>query len=298
MPKVTAIIPTLCSSERKYQLERAITSLHAASTGPLVIVIVVNGQRYDELLLRELKRRNDLVVEQIGTGSAPLAQLHGRRQVQTEYFCFLDDDDEYLPGAIDLRLAALEMNPRASVVVTNGFISEGDRTPEVLCYRDLKSVSEDPLKQLFNENWLSSCGALFRTEGVSERIFEDYADFIEWTWLAFRLACAGNEVLAIDQPTFRINRTSNSASASERYMRFHVTLYKRMLEMTDRNDIRRILSRRLAQAWHEISRHSLGKGDRSAAWDAHLRSISNPYGLKFLTYTRHLIAPRGSQSHE
>lgn len=288
VPRVTAIIPTLCSAPRAEALKRAISSLKNASSNPVRILVVVNGQRFDPELLAELQSRQDINVAYIREGSAPLAQLEGRRRVKTEFFCFLDDDDEYLAGAIDRRIEVIARHPNASIVVTNGLIKDDQGLMES-CFDKFSDAAADPLLALFIENWLSSCGGLFRTDKVSISMFEDYSDYIEWTWLAFKLSNSGHELCFIDEPTYQINRTPRSASMSEAYNDFHVILLDRMLKKTTRHDVRAIIRTRLGAAWHSSSYQYMNARKMSLAWNAHLESLKYPGGWRYIAYTRHLV---------
>jgi hypothetical protein len=53
--------------------------------------------------------------------SAPNAVKRGREFIKTPFFSTLDDDDEYLPGSTDLKLAVLKSNPKLDLIVTNGY---------------------------------------------------------------------------------------------------------------------------------------------------------------------------------
>jgi len=288
MPKVTVIIPTLCTRERAGQLRRAIASLETSSKDAIAILLIINGPRFDPELLTEMRSRPDVAVEQLDKASAPLAQLHGRRCVRTEFFCFLDDDDEYLPGAIDARLTALESRADCDFVVTNGFRTHG-MGADTLNYERLEQVPPDPLGALFVENWMSSCGVLFRTSSIPASFFDDHVDYIEWTWFAFKLAMAHKRPCVLNEPTFRSHLTPGSASQSESYMLAHTELFERMLAMNPRGDINRILKARLCQSWHHISSYYLHRGAMRRAWSAHLNSLRHLAGWKYVAYTRRLF---------
>jgi glycosyltransferase involved in cell wall biosynthesis len=290
VPKVTAIIPTLCARERAEHLRRAISSLKGSSTDAIAILLVVNGPRFDPELLSEMRSRPDVAVEQLAEASAALAQLHGRKCLRTEFFCFLDDDDEYLPGATDARLTALESRTDCDFVVTNGFKTNGTDHDRVI-YERLNEVPRDPLGALLVENWMSSCGALFRTSSIPASFFDDPVDYIEWTWLAFKLAMANKRPCVLTEPTFRIYLTSDSASQSEPYMLTHTELFKRMLAMNARADVNRILKARLCESWHNISSYYRHRGSMRKAWSAHLNSLRHPAGWKYVAYTRRLFLP-------
>lgn len=285
---ITAIIPTLCEGVRRDLLLRSIESIHLASELSIRILVVVNGQRFDSRLLDILKARDDIEILQISEGSQTKAQLVGRQQVSTEYFCFLDDDDEYLAGALDIRLSLLQQDHTADLVVTNGFSSRDGCDHQT--YSHLSRVNDQPLNELFRENWLHNCNHLFRSSTVPSSYFEDPHPYNEWTWLAYRLALDGKKIIASDVPTFRYNDTPGSLSKSSIFILSSISLYERMLSMHPKRDIVEIICKRLCNAWHHVSVSELQSGHRIKAIGAHLRSLTCHWsGLKFLPYTRHLF---------
>lgn len=287
----TVIIPTLALMERADCMRRAIDSLREDPEAPL-IAIVVNGGRFDSMLVDELSSEPGVEVYQIDTPSLPAALLEGRRRVKTPYFGFLDDDDQYIAGTISARLEILQNKPDVDVVVSNGFrqIAGTDK----LAFRFSDKLSKDPLKELFSGNWLASCGGLFRANTVPEAFFEDIPSYLEWTWLAFRLGVSDKKFAFFDTPTFRIYDTEGSASKSDSYTLNQAEILQRMLAMTVRQDIQCILKRRISQAWHNVSALHLKNGDIDAAWRAHWRSVSHMSGWKYMPYIRHLIAYKGA----
>lgn len=286
--QITTIIPTLCLAVRGDSLARAIASVHRASEGVIKVLVVVNGQRFDKNLLETLLARRDVEVLQIADASLTKAHLAGRRAVSTEYFSFLDDDDEYLAGALDVRLEALQANPLADLVITNGysFAAGKDR----VTYSRTSYVESSPVRELFQENWLHNCNHLFRAASVKEEYFENAHAYMEWTWLAFRLALSRKRVVAIDVPTFRYFDTPGSLSKSPNYLRSRVALYRRMLAMQPGKDAEQMIRRRLSSAWHDVSTFELGERHRLKAACAHMHSLASHWsGLKFLLYSRRLL---------
>lgn len=268
---------------------RAIASIHASSSQPVRVLVVVNGQRFDAALVEELRLREDVDLIQVAEGSQTLAQLIGRRAVTSEFFSFLDDDDEYLPGALDMRLSMLRANPHAAVAVTNGFWSNGV-DEQIVLYGRMKQVNDRPLYELFQENWLNSCNHLFRTSAVPVAYFEKPYPFMEWTWIAFQLTMERKAVAASETPTFRINSTPGSLSKSSSFMMSRVVLYCRMLQAQPDKEIKSIIRRRLSTAWHEISEAECLSGNRRGALIAHLRSlIAHWSGIKYFPFSRRLI---------
>jgi hypothetical protein len=285
---ITTIIATLCDAFRRDCLLRAIGSIQQASAQPVRILVVVNGQRFDKDLLALLRERSDIEVVQIAEGSLTKAHIAGRKLVDSEFFSFLDDDDEYLPGALDMRRGLIGTDDAADVVVTNGYACRAGQ--DRLMYTRMANVGAQPLTELFHENWLNSGNHLFRTASVPSRYFEDPHPYMEWTWLAYRLAFEGKKIVATETPTFRINDTPGSLSKSATYVSSNISLYGRMLAMKPQQEIIGVISRRLCNAWHDVSVFELAAGNRAKAVGAHLRSLtSHRSGLKFLPYTRHLL---------
>ena len=103
-PLCTVIIPTLAAAERHSLLLRAIESTRRNQSPPLVLV-VINGSRRSPEVIADLRARSGLRVLQLDQASLPAAIEAGRHAVATPFFSFVDDDDEYLPEAVDLRLS-------------------------------------------------------------------------------------------------------------------------------------------------------------------------------------------------
>lgn len=284
---ITAIIPTLCTSERARLLDRAIGSLHASCRVPIKILVIVNGVKFDPVEVRRLHARTDIEVFQLSEGSAPLAAAAGRAAVRTEFFCFLDDDDELLPGALDARLGALRDEPNLDIVISGGWREyEGNLKPMI---DGFELITIDPLLALLRSNWLASCGGLFRSASVGSEYFHDPHNYIEWTWLAYRLASNNLRVKGLSEPGFIVHETAASASKTTAYRLAHFGLYERMLKACVREDIRMLIRVRLASAAHDMSEFYLGELDLRSAWRWHLKSIGLPRGWRYLTYTFHLI---------
>ncbi|HEY1327969.1 MAG TPA: glycosyltransferase family 2 protein [Casimicrobiaceae bacterium] len=282
---VTAIIPTLADRAREQSLLRAIASLEAAAVGtPLSILVVVNGSRRDPAVLASVKSLGVEVVS-IPEASLPAALLAGRREVDTAYFCFLDDDDEYLPGAIDARVDALRRQADAALVITNGYgCTDGVDEPWL---NHIGEVERDPLLALFQENWLPSCGALFRSSAVGVDLFEEPQPYREWTWLAFRIALAGKRVAVLDRPTFRVHDSAASLSKSTAYA-MRTDLYRRMLCEPVPAEVRSLLRKRLAKALGMESVTRLREGNLRAAWQSHVEALALPGGWRYGSQTLRL----------
>src|SRR5207253_10198657 len=69
--------------------------------------------RYLPEVLESLKQRQDIRFIYLDRHSHTEARLAGRKAVDTEFFAFLDDDHEYLPGAAQQQLGAIARDPRS-----------------------------------------------------------------------------------------------------------------------------------------------------------------------------------------
>ena len=286
---VTAIIPTLCEAARRGPLLRAIDSLLKQEGVSVKVVVVVNGDRYDPALVEELRQLRDLHVYSQQEANLPVALRRGRELVDTEFFCFLDDDDVYLPGALQKRLAPLLDDPALDAVVSNGYrTSKG--TEELAC-PDLAAAERDPAGSLTSFNWLASCAGLYRTSSIPPELFDPQARYLEWTYLAYRLALT-KRIAFIDEPTYRIHESSDSVSKSEAYRRAGPEVLKKILSFQMDADVRRALQRKYVNILHSLSDYYRERGWYRLAWTYHIRSLAHPMGFfRYLAYTRKLLVP-------
>lgn len=284
---VSVIIPTMACKERAAEIRRAVQSVRLSSSNLIQIIVVVNGSRADSNVLDWLGAQADIKMEIIPEPSLPGALRRGRELVLTDYFSTLDDDDVYLPGATDAKLAALVVENEADFLVGNSYRHlDGVDTK---MYQKLADVPGDPLGCLMQFAWLHNGNALYRTKSVDPSFFNDLHAYAEWTWLAFRLTMAGKKVAILDQPVFRYMDTANSLSKSTAYFRAHIPLFMRMLDCEPPYRISRIIHRKRSAAHHGASVAALGRGARIESWKHHWKSLTGVGGWRYLSYTRHLI---------
>lgn len=283
---VTVIIPTICSDERHDTLRRAVKSLSTQDIGCPSILVVANGPRVNAAILQEIASHPKVHALRLAEGSLPHALAFGRSHVATAYFGFLDDDDEYLPDALRVRLQALEGDSAAAVCATNGyhFIDGRDQLREAFT----PEAQQDPLRGLLRANWLASCGGLFRSDLVQESFFDGAIKYFEWTLLAYKLA-ASRRVVLVNTPTYRLYESSDSLSRSAAYKLAEPGFIEKIIAFDLPEDVRQALARHLSQAHHAISSYHLRRGEIRNAWAAHLRSLRQPGGLRYLTYTLKLL---------
>jgi hypothetical protein len=289
-PRVSVIVPTMASVQRAHLLKRAIDSIRRSSHSPIAIIVVVNGKRFDETTCTWLKAQPDIQFEYVEVPSAPKAVLRGRELITTPFFSTLDDDDEYLHGATDDKLQAMDSMPDSDVVVTNGY--EIRRGLDSIFYSDFNEVMQGPLECLMHFNWLHNCNALYRTASIGIDYFRDSHPYTEWTWLAFRLAMTGKRVAALDKPTFRYHDTAESLSKSTEFRNATIPLFHRMLACEPPAHIAREIRRKMGAAWHDAAGFAMNNGSRMEALQCHLKSLLSPGGMRYLSYSRRLFIIR------
>lgn len=287
VPQVSVIIPTMASSQRGAALQRAVMSIRASSSKPIRIIAVVNGNRFEAAVCDWLKAQPDVHFEYVAEPSAPGAILRGRELVQTEFFSTLDDDDEYLQGTTDQKVAVLQADVRADVLACNYYQHSGD--VDTVRYERLNDVTADPLDCFMDFNWLTSGNMLYRTASVDSNYFRNYHSYAEWSLLAFRLSMDGKKIAVLDVPVFRCNETAGSLSQSENYFQAYIPLFKRMLELSPSRKVVRMIHRKMGATHHDASVAALRDGRRVDAWRHHCQSLVKPGGLSYLSYSRHLL---------
>ena len=285
--EVSIIMPTMATRERADSLVRAIETVVAQKGVRGVPLVVVNGRVGAPDLLTHLHRRPDIRLVILEEANLPRALQAGRQRVQTPYFAVLDDDDELLPNALEIRLAALEAGPPADVVVTNGVLAGRGRAE--LNIADFREAEADPLRRLLAQHWLPPRAGLFRTAAVTTAFFDGMPRYREWTYLALRMAL-GLRIRFAAQPTFVYRTdTPGSLSKSRPYCLAGPAAIRRMLELDLPADVRAILRLRLAGDLHSAAVCELDAGRYGAAWGWHLKSLVQPSGWRYLPFARNLL---------
>ncbi|MEP7067047.1 MAG: glycosyltransferase family 2 protein [Gemmatimonadota bacterium] len=286
-PAVTIIIPTLGLRERAASLQTAIESGLAQTGVRPTVIVVLNGARWASEVERSLRedRRVTLLVRE-GRG-LPAALAAGRAVVQTPWFTALDDDDFLLPGALELRVRALEECAECAAVITNGFRRNG--FADELHVKPGNRVQGDPIREMLLGNWFLPGSWLCRTELVGTDVFEEMPSFLECTYLALRIATE-HPVVWRDTPTVVYSVGSPAAeSLSRAYVLGQVNGLRRIIALNLPEDVRRALRSRIAGAYHAASDHERMSGALFAAWRWHVASLVQPSGWRYLPFTRHLL---------
>jgi len=287
-PLLTVIIPTLADSKRAVSLRKAIASVLDQKYAFVHPLIVVNGHRFDPDLVKELERRPELQVLKVALPSLSNAIYQGRLAITTPFFSFLDDDDEYLPESIMIRMRKLQDNPLCIMVASGGFRdSGGDRTPSAY---NLSRALIDPFHELSLNNWMTSCGAIYRSSLVGPDVFKNIPDHLEWTYLAYKLLMLGPFCM-VNEPCYIIHDTPGSLSKSTAYSQAPAIVLREVLKLNLSRDARQSVLMRLARVEHDLASYSLANGFRLKALKHHVKSLLLPGGIKYLTFSRHLFKP-------
>ena len=292
-PAVSVIIPTAGEASRWQSLEWAITSVRAGNDIGIEVLVVLNGDRYCPNLRASLESRPDVRLIYLTEGDLTRAIARGRQAVRGRYFCFLDDDDEYLPGTLSTRLRLMDRHPLIDVLVTNGYRRQCDdsgRETETLMFSGLTDNAENPLMGLTRANWLASCGGLFRSATVGPEYFNGIQKYFEWSWLAIRLSLTRN-IRFRDIPTFVVNDTPDSLSKSLAYLTRELDFLLRVLnELDTPKPFRRHLHRKLAAKHISFANAALTQGFRGKALRHYLACLgSGRAGLAYALWVRKLI---------
>ena len=286
MTPISIIIPTRLDCRRRHEIERALTSIRAQQAVEPHILIAANGPEINDNLAHTLEACADTRLLHLPHADLAGARLAGRRAVTTPFFCFLDDDDELLPGALASRLAPMRADITLDAVAGRGWrIDRGIKNPSGR--RTGKNC--DPLAELVDHGWLSSCSALYRSGRLSSAFFSDLPDYFEWTFLAFKL-CLTRRIGFIDTPGHLIHDTPGSLSKSRDYARAQVSTLERILELDLPPPIRSAIRMKYGEALHHLADHYHHENIPAAAWRSHLKSLIQPGGLRFAAYTRKLLA--------
>lgn len=287
-PLLTVIIPTLADSKRAASLKRAIASIFDQKEVAVHILVVVNGQRFDNDLVKELESRSELQVMKVALASLSNAIHQGRMAVTTPFFSFLDDDDEYLPKSILRRINKLHENPLCIMVASGGFRDSGSqRTASAY---NLSRAMIDPFHELSVNNWMTSCGAIYRSSLVGPDIFKDIPAHLEWTYLAYKLLMLGPFCME-SEPCYIIHDTPGSLSKSTAYSLAPAKVMREVLKINLSPAARQSVLKRLASLEHDLASYFLSNGFRLKAFKHHMKSLMLPGGYKYISFSRHLFKP-------
>lgn len=288
--RTSIIISTTAQKSRTKSLLKAIETVTTEQLHPAIPIIVVNGSIYDPNLLEALKSRPDIRFFYREEGNLPKARHFGRQMVETEFFGFLDDDDEYLPNTLHKTEAVLSDDANIDVLVSNGYRVTAEN--KELFIPNIEAVKADPTASLMQENWLSNCGGLYRSRTIGTEFFDPELKNLEWTYTALVLVTSRQLAFSND-PTFAYYETPGSLSRSPEYIENLPSTIEQLMALDLPRKLRHQLCVKLCAAYHHLSHTHRENRDLNASWKYHLRSISYPIGFfRYGLYTRYLLFDR------
>lgn len=284
-PTVSVIIPTTCDARREKLLYRAIDSVMNQAHSDLYrveLLVVVNGSRVDDRVLDFVSTLpvRLLIMEE---GNVSKARYAGVQSSGSNFFCFLDDDDEFLPGALAHRLSLFEDG--VDCVVTNGLVNDSRLVSE----RVARLANAEPAAAFFVQNWFASPGSMFKRGAVGYELFDMEHRYFEWTLLFFKLIAARHRIKYDDTPTYRVWQDSpGSASKSLDYSLAHASVLADILALPLGEDALATLRLKHHAALNAKSQMHLERRQRLEAWKSHLSCLKSG-GWRYLPFTRKLI---------
>ena len=252
-------------------------------------IVVFNGGAIDNQMLGWARRQPKTRCAVLRDGDKALATWVGRSMVAGEYFCFLDDDDEFRPGAFAAAMKTLQQDPGLDCLASNGiYITPAGARCVFANGRQLTQIdyAEGPLR---SRNWLASCGGMFRTSTVGLDYFADLPRHREWTVIAFRIASRLN-VRFVNRLSYRVFSSPASQSKRDSYIDAATESLEAMLRSAANPAHARAIRRQMSAANHYISSYYRIKGNFRRAWQAYRASIRTWSGLKYVPYATLLIA--------
>ncbi len=289
VPRVSVIVRTRASSERKDMLRRALDSILAQRGVEVEPIVVLNSNNaYDPEVLTWLRDDPRIVWDALPKAAKAEATLRGRLLVTGEFFAFLDDDDELYEDSLARRVEELLADPSLDCIATNGEYVTTDGIRAV--FTDTKHFERDYcMSVLQRKNWMASCGAVFRSASIGPLYFEALTPHCEWTLVAFRIAMERN-VRFIDSWTYRINDTADSQSKLRSYVETIPDVFADMLRWTKHRKYVRPIKLARAKAYFRAAAYNRVRGDMARAWQLLKKNaLESPYGWMYLPYALLLV---------
>jgi len=288
MKEITVIIPTTAELSRRHSLTRAIGSVTSQHEVSSKLIIVVNGNRFDQNVLLDLKSNPLVSLYYLDKGCLPSAIIYGRSLVETEYFSFLDDDDIYLEGSMSRLIMQMRNDLTIDVCVGNGVRAKGDAI--IPMFKNLSIEEKSPLEYLCSKsgNWLASCAAVYRASSIGLEYFSDYVKYSEWTYLAFRLAVA-KKIHFSNYYCYKIFDSEESLSKEGQYIFGQYDALLKIYSLPLPAFAKKHVRNKILEQRHSISEHYLNRGDNLYALKYHILSLSGFYGWRYMLYVRKIF---------
>lgn len=203
MRKFSIIITT---HNRPRLLARAVASARLAGRDPEIVIVDDGSTDETSEVCRSLQGVRSIRTERrLGVAGA---RNIGITESSGEFICFLDDDDERLPGSIDVQLNRLEAEPSAGLVYGQALIvNDGSLLDQHSSYPD-HFPHGDCFWQLLEQNFMPCGSVVFRRSSLTrvgplDETIPGIDDWDLWIRIAERF-----KVVAVEQPVYAWQRSA------------------------------------------------------------------------------------------
>jgi hypothetical protein len=276
IPRVTVVVASGCRADRAELIRRACHSVLSSDSGLGRVLVVANGSACDATIIGWLRSQPAIEVVQLASAGPGLARRVGAELARTEFVSFLDDDDEYLPNSLRIRVDYLDAHEDVNALVTNGLLCEGSQ--EVRIIPPLANLSSDPVVRAMQHGWQAGMLTL-RTKRVDLSALHPVLGHHEWTYTALCLSHT-NSVALHDALTFRYYKTPGSLSQTTQHVLAEPALWAHALEALAGSPYERLARARMGQALHSAATVYYENGNLQCAIRQHLAGLRFPGGMK------------------
>jgi glycosyltransferase involved in cell wall biosynthesis len=145
-------------------LDRAVQSVNAQTFRDIETIIVDDGSG-DETPAAAERLSNCRYFRIAHSGLPAVPRNFGVKQAQGEYIAFLDADDEWVPGKLQVQSQILEANSGIGLVCSNAFVMRDDhRDTGELYLKPGQGKTGKVLKQLAKDNFIITSTVLMRKD--------------------------------------------------------------------------------------------------------------------------------------
>jgi glycosyltransferase involved in cell wall biosynthesis len=275
-PKISAIVPAY---NRSATVARAMESILSQRLEDLEVILVDDGSTDATAALVE--GLGDPRVRILAHGEnrgAAAARNSGIRAARGEFLAFLDSDDEWLPGKLELQLRRLEESPAHIGWSCTGLYLVFPNGEEILVDR----APRDPVRYLHGTCGLGPGSTLMVRRSCVDRVGlldERFPRLEDWDWL-LRLANSCG-MAYLPQPLARVYKGSQpSADAMERSMNLFLDKHDGAFLLCGSRHRRQVVSRhRLRMAYHFYGERRLREGTHHLIDALRIHPVQNPVRL-------------------
>lgn len=285
---VSVIIPTMCLSSRSELLKRTIKSITNQSDVHTEILVVLNGLQYDTETVKELEANPLINLIRLETANVSTARYIGVCQSQGDFFCFIDDDDEFLENAFQIRLNTF-LEHDVDFIISNGLLNKDGVDKIVVEYDSVTELRLNPAANLLKKNWFASSAGFYKAKSFNPELFNFSYKYFEMTYLFFLLISNGKTFYFNELLTYRVYQDQPlSVSKSNEYMLAHAVFLRNLMKFDLESSIKKFISKKYIAALNMQSNIEIQQGLKFKAWLSHLKCLLNG-GWEYIPYTRHLI---------